>query len=165
MNPPAPIDLSSGRFRPASIPARLLARTIDAVIVAIPVGALTTLIISESATDSAYSTPDSATGISSALLIAALAVAVSGPYEISCIAASGTTLGKRALGLRVVNAHTSSPPRDGTGTGTAFTRWANLTIPGLLTGGAWTLLCAASCTPGHRGWHDRAALTYVIADR
>ncbi|GAB2529481.1 RDD family protein [Nocardia heshunensis] len=171
MNPPQYpplIELPSGRFHPGGFGARAAARVLDAIVVAIPVAILAAFIIDGSAADSTYSTDDSASGIAATLLILALAVALSGLYEIAFVAASGTTLGKRVLGLRVVNADTSSPPRDGTGTGPAFTRWAALVIPGLLTAGLWTLLCAGSCTrsgPGRQGWHDRAALTYVIAER
>lgn len=171
MNPPqySPlIDLPSGRFHPGGFGARAAARTLDTIVVAIPVGILAAFIIGSSADDSDYSTDDSASGIAAALLIIALAVTLSGLYEIAFIAASGSTLGKRVLGLRVVNADTSSPPRDGTGAGPAFTRWATLFIPGLLTGGVWTLLCAGSCArggPGRQGWHDKAAFTYVIAQR
>ncbi|MFE3188175.1 RDD family protein [Nocardia sp. NPDC059240] len=171
MNPPqySPlIDLPSGRFHPGGFGARVAARVLDAMVVAIPVGILAAFIIAGSADDSGYSTDDSASGVAAALLIVALAVALSGLYEIAFVAASGSTLGKRVLGLRVVNADTSSPPRDGTGTGPAFTRWATLFIPGLLTAGGWTLLCVLSCArggPGRQGWHDRTARTYVIAER
>ncbi|MGW4248478.1 RDD family protein [Nocardia sp. NPDC004722] len=169
MNPPrySPlIELPSGRFHPGGFAARTAARVLDAIVVAIPVALLAAFIIAGSADDSGYSSEDS--GIAAALLIVALAVALSGLYEIAFVAASGSTLGKRVLGLRVVNADTSSPPRDGTGAGPAFTRWATLFIPGLLTAGGWTLLCVLSCArggPGHQGWHDRTARTYVIADR
>ncbi|MEC3918432.1 RDD family protein [Nocardia sp. CDC160] len=170
MNPPQQsvhIDLPSGRFRPARWGARLSARILDGVIVGIPVGVLAVFILAESTPDSGYS-GDSAATVAAALLIGALAVAVEGLYEIAFVAASGSTPGKRVLGLRIVNADVSSPPRDGTGTEPAFTRWAVLAIPGVLSGGLWLLPCAVSCLrggAGRQGWHDRAARTYVIAER
>ncbi|WP_342775256.1 RDD family protein [Nocardia yunnanensis] len=162
---PTAVELPSGRFHPARSGARLAARALDAIIVGIPVTLLAILISSSS--DSGYASESSGT-VAATLLVVASGVALSGLYEISFVAVGGRTPGKRALGLRVVNADTATPPCDGTGTGPAFTRWATLIIPGVLTGGLWTLLCALSCLrggPGHQGWHDRTAFTYVIAER
>ncbi|WP_229067814.1 RDD family protein [Actinoplanes sp. DH11] len=87
-------------------------------------------------------------------------------YEAPSISSRGQTLGKRAMGIKVVPIESTAP----LGFGRAFTRWARL--------GMWTLFwwCGvglviqflASLSPLfdsrlRQAWHDKAAATVVVA--
>lgn len=83
-------------------------------------------------------------------------------YEAVMIATRGQTLGKMAVGIKVVRSDTGARP----GAGKSLGRWALpylvLLIP--LVGWLFTLLCCVSLTWGNdrQGWHDRAAGTLVV---
>lgn len=83
-------------------------------------------------------------------------------YEAVMIATRGQTLGKMAVGIKVVRSDTGARP----GAGKSLGRWAlpylALLIP--LVGWLFTLLCCVSLTWGNdrQGWHDRAAGTLVV---
>lgn len=93
-------------------------------------------------------------------------------YLILAIALTGQTLGKRLLGIRVVDVATGSLP----GLRTAAVRWAVIALP-LLVG--WVSPAVASYTgwfsfaayvpilkaPQHRGVHDLVAGTIVTRVR
>ncbi|MET9959087.1 RDD family protein [Streptomyces sp. NPDC006326] len=73
-------------------------------------------------------------------------------YEALPTARWGRTPGKKLLGIRVLAAATLRPP----GFGAALRRWLVFALFGLL-GSLWCL----GDRPRRRGWHDRAARTYV----
>ena len=82
-------------------------------------------------------------------------------YEVVMIATRGQTLGKMAMGIKVVRADNGARP----GAGKSLGRWSLpyliLLIP--LLGWLFTLLCYLSLTWGRdrQGWHDKAAGTLV----
>ena len=95
-------------------------------------------------------------------------------YVVPSTAASGRTLGKLAVGTRVVAARTLRPP----GLATSLVRWAVLAGPSLVVDAAthsarWgfatlaTMVVVAPITWDllRRGLHDRAAGTVVIRTR
>lgn len=89
-------------------------------------------------------------------------------YEVVPTAVWGQTLGKRILGIKVVNAATGESP----GVGKSFGRWALLTLPLAVPyvrypGAVFFLLCVLTMghEPFYRGWHDKAARTLVVTSR
>jgi uncharacterized RDD family membrane protein YckC len=95
---------------------------------------------------------------------------LSGLYLIGAVSLTGRTVGKRALGLRVAAVDTGALP----GLGAATVRWLVVTLPAVVP---WfvpalrgiapvvTLLIYLPVLqpPLHRGLHDRAAGTVVVA--
>ncbi|WP_030158655.1 RDD family protein [Streptomyces sp. NRRL S-244] len=73
-------------------------------------------------------------------------------YEVLPTARWGRTPGKKLLGIRVLSAATLRPPTFGA----ALRRWLVYAVLGL-PGSLWCL----GDRPRRRGWHDRAAKTYV----
>ncbi|MFJ3911746.1 RDD family protein [Streptomyces vinaceus] len=73
-------------------------------------------------------------------------------YEALPTARWGRTPGKKLLGIRVLSAATLRPPTFGA----ALRRWLVYALLGL-PGSLWCL----GDSPRRRGWHDRAAKTYV----
>ena len=83
-------------------------------------------------------------------------------YDPLFIAVRGQTVGKKAVGIRVVRADNGELPT----LGRSFARWA---LPGVLlaipgAGYALAALCFSSLTRdvSRRGWHDRLAGTIVV---
>ena len=78
-------------------------------------------------------------------------------YEVVLTATKGQTLGKQAVGIKVVRIDNGQIP----GWGPAFKRWG---LPALLGLVGVSLLCYLSLLWGdnRQGWHDKVAETYVI---
>ncbi|MDE0133416.1 MAG: RDD family protein [Acidimicrobiaceae bacterium] len=100
-----------------------------------------------------------------ALLVLVLADFV---YEVAPTARWGQTLGKRIVGIKVVDASTGAAP----GLSKSLGRWAVLTlpiaVPYLRYGGViFFLLCVLTMghEPCYRGWHDKVARTLVVTSR
>lgn len=86
-------------------------------------------------------------------------------YDVALIAVWGQTLGKRVVGIKVVNAMTGEVP----GWNKALTRWAVPVLPAAIpfvqyVGVIFTVLCYLSLGSDriYQGWHDKAAGTLVI---
>ena len=84
-------------------------------------------------------------------------------YEVLAVAALGTTLGKRVVGVRIMSARSGLNPTLGQSAGRIGMLAALMCVP--LVG---PFLCFASLLSGHgdqlkRGWHDRATKTLVLA--
>jgi uncharacterized RDD family membrane protein YckC len=82
-------------------------------------------------------------------------------YEVLMIGLLGATLGKMAVGVRVVKADTGQKP----GVGSSFIRWVIPQVGGLLCGiGALLVYLSPFWDKSGRqqGWHDKAASTMVI---
>jgi uncharacterized RDD family membrane protein YckC len=137
----APTDYEEPGFGP-----RLLARLLDGVIVIVPLALLALAV---------DGTPGRILGV---VLAAA--------YEIGMTSQHGQTIGKRVLGLRIVDAGTGDQPT----LGQLTLRWLVLGIatsllsyllPGV--GGLYSLLVLLPVLqpPLHRGLHDRASGTIV----
>ena len=101
-------------------------------------------------------------------------IAVVAVNEFVLVASRGQSVGKRLLGIQVVDSHTMIPPRGWNvvwrnaakclfGVGFAWTPLA--TVPGfMIVVGPWPLICfgPAFADRWHRGLHDRWAHTVVI---
>lgn len=97
------------------------------------------------------------------LLLVAL---VAGVYEITFVARDGQTLGKRWVGLRVVDGRTGEVPT----LNQAALRWVVPQVASLAPGPLASLVFLAVYLPVlkgplHRGLHDHAAGTVVTACR
>ncbi|MGW3285510.1 RDD family protein [Streptomyces sp. NPDC001002] len=82
-------------------------------------------------------------------------------YELVMIAAFGATLGKLAVGIRVVKVDTGQKP----GLGSAFIRWVIPMVGSFACGiGALVVYLSPFWDKSGRqqGWHDKAASTMVI---
>ncbi len=134
---------------------RCAARILDFIIVSVfDVAVALFIVLGES--DDAEQIADRLTGVflwSSVLFLV---------YEVVQVALWGRTLGKRMVGIKVVNAAHGGVP----GWGKAVGRWA---IPGLvylipIVGPLAALLCYISLTWDrvYQGWHDKAAGTLVV---
>lgn len=100
-----------------------------------------------------------------------ITVAIACAYEVAFVATTGRSLGKMAVGTRVVQAETGAtvPVRD------AIMRYAVLFGPGVVlsflglgvAGLVWTLVIIVMVLrpPLHRGPHDLAARTIVVPTR
>ncbi len=149
---------------------RLGARILDFLIVAVPPTAIWAIVRGRDAF--AANDGETFTNLGEIVLaeIGALLVVVlvDFVYEVAPTARWGQTLGKRIVGIKVVNASTGAAP----GLGKSLGRWAVLTLPIAVPyvryGGAiFFLLCVLTIghDPCYRGWHDKAARTLVVTSR
>ena len=145
--PPLPTDVD---WR-ASIGSRFAARLVDGLLLAVP-SVLVTLAVVDLDADP----------IEVPFWIRAATLLLAAVYEIAFVALTGQTLGKRLLGIQVVDVTTGRPPRlDG-----ATIRYLVPSVPALLPeiGAVITIAIFLSATwsPTRQGWHDRAAATVVV---
>ncbi|RJQ77780.1 RDD family protein [Pseudonocardiaceae bacterium YIM PH 21723] len=148
----------------AGMGQRLLARIIDSILLGIGTTILSfvfNLNISFNLNaDEGYTPFQNAQLATVSLLMGALTVA----YEVVLIALRGATVGKMALGIRVVHADTGGLP----GWSPAILRWAVFSLPSYLCC-IWFPIVALSPffdNSGRRqGWHDKAAKTLVLKAR
>lgn len=161
----------AGSFKLASMGQRFLARLIDGLIVGIPLTILSVIIISAVAPSADEIRQGKTTSFITILLIYAGALIVlSVVYEVGLIASRGATVGKSAMGVRVVTAATAAQRGAGTGGGPAFVRWATYNVPAIIpvVGSLWVLICALSPffdSVNRQGFHDKAAKTYVLSEK
>jgi uncharacterized RDD family membrane protein YckC len=104
-------------------------------------------------------------GFVAAFLVSLLIFAVIGIlYEVGFIAVRGATLGKQAMGVKVVRSDNGQVP----GWGSSFIRWIIPTAASFVCS-LLTLLVYISPffdgTHRNQGWHDKAANTFVIRTR
>ena len=101
----------------------------------------------------------SGVGSDAAVVVIWLGLLVGGgiAYEVGLIATKGQTLGKQAVGIKVVRVDNGQAP----GSGPSLKRWGLPALFGLL---GVSLLCYLSLLWGdnRQGWHDKVAGTYVI---
>jgi uncharacterized RDD family membrane protein YckC len=96
----------------------------------------------------------------SLLLFAAIGIA----YEVVFIALRGQTLGKQALGVKVVRGDNGQVP----GWGPSLIRWVIPYAASFVCGLATLLIYVSPFfddTKRNQGWHDKAASTFVIKVR
>lgn len=165
-----------GNVQIASMGARLGARVIDGLVIGLiygifmVAGLLGALGLAETAencgtyTDPGYEAciQEASTGFVAVFLgaIAAFAL-ITLLYEWLMISFLGATLGKMALGLKVVKEETGQAP----GAGAGFIRWVLPMVGAVLCyiGAALVYLSPLFDNTGKsQGWHDRAAHTLVI---
>lgn len=162
----------AGNFKLADMGQRFLARLIDALIAIVPaviIGVVIVGIISPSA-DEILRGQAGPGFFLTAFIYGLCMTALTAAYEVGMLASRGATLGKTAMGLRVVTAETAARPGQGLGGGPAFTRWGVLFAPGLIptVGSLWVLICILSPffdSVARQGFHDKVAKTYVLSTK
>jgi uncharacterized RDD family membrane protein YckC len=140
--------------RLATIPQRILARLLDAIIIGVPAFLL---VLSTSEIDEARRT------VRTPLWAQLVATGIAAVYEVVLIRQRGQTVGKRALGIEVVRETDGKHP-DWTA---SIMRYLLPVLPALIPVPGLFLLSpviylVAIADPLRRGWHDRAAGTIVI---
>ncbi|WP_338699681.1 RDD family protein [Streptomyces sp. Q6] len=156
----------------AGMGRRLGARLIDGVLLFVVYAVFlapkfTTLIDDVQACDSTSSTYDTCVNDalsdfqSTMLPVAATFMVLMLAYEILLIAFVGATLGKLAVGIRVLKAETGAKP----GIGGAFLRWVIPTVGAFACGiGQLVVYLSPFWDKSGRkqGWHDKVASTVVV---
>ena len=171
----------------ASMGSRFVARLIDGLIVGIPFGIVLAVIITAAASGAAQDVQnayhyDATTGqyvgdpnvaaasglgfIGIFLLFPVIMVVLQCVYEAVMLGLKGATLGKMAMGVRVVREDNGQIPGMGKGFGRVGTMFGPWIVPCL--GSIWILLCYLSPlfdNQRRQGWHDKAVKTLVISAR
>jgi uncharacterized RDD family membrane protein YckC len=154
----------------ASMPRRLGARLLDAVILLLILSVLGALVFGAVAagggldfeTDPVTGELVNDDGVAAATLgWTGLAILVSLLYEIGLIAVRGATLGKQILGIKVLREQDGQVP----GWGSSILRWLIPFIAGMFCGFPQLLVYLSpffDSTGRNQGWHDKAASTVVI---
>jgi uncharacterized RDD family membrane protein YckC len=143
---------------------RVGARIIDTVIVYAVIIVLYIMfgvgLIAASSTGDPSATGGIAAGGLALFFLAMFALVVL--YEVVTTATMGATLGKKILGLSVVNSRNGQRP----GFGACLLRWGFPAVVGMFTCGLGQLLILLSPffdnTGKLQGWHDKAANTFVV---
>jgi uncharacterized RDD family membrane protein YckC len=151
----------------ASMGKRFAARLIDALISLVIIGVLGALLIGGAAstiqTDPVTGEVTSGGGLLGGALFGyiGLVFVYSIAYELVLIALRGATLGKMAMGIKVVREQDGAVP----GWGPSALRWVIPQVAGLVCG-LVTLLVYLSPffdnTGRQQGWHDKVAKTLVV---
>lgn len=167
-----------GTVQLATMGQRLLARLVDGLIIGAVfaiimfAGLASSIGIGSSAADCDPNSPDyyscvndqadkALGGLAAAFAVIAMVAGLMLLYEWLMIGITGATLGKRAVGLRVVKETTGEVP----GIGAAFIRYIIPIVGAFLCyiGAALVYLSPFFDNSGKlQGWHDRAAGTLVI---
>lgn len=147
---------------PASMGARLGARLLDGLIVGVPASVLFFVVTLGAVAAAPNSDEPPAWFYVVLVLLFLLTIVAAALYEILLTARTGSTLGKRVVGIRVTRSD-GSP----VSTGAAAKRWAVYYLPNLvpLLGSIWALLVAISPffdSPRRQGWHNKVADTVVV---
>ncbi|RJQ80473.1 RDD family protein [Pseudonocardiaceae bacterium YIM PH 21723] len=148
----------TGEAQLAPLGSRFLARLIDTMLTAGVVFLLVGLLVALGDRP-ATNLLDTAIDVAAMLLVPLLLL---GPfcYEVVMLAVGGATLGKRILGLTVLDLRTGSRP----GIGQALGRSAMLLAARVFLPVGWLVdLSPVFDAELRQGWHDRAANTVVIA--
>ncbi|MEV6604851.1 RDD family protein [Kutzneria sp. NPDC051319] len=169
----------------ASMGSRFLARLIDNFVVGIPFAIIMFFIISAAATGAAASIQsqyhyDATTGqyvgdpnaaaaaglgfFTIAFLSPVILVVLQCIYEAIMLGMKGATLGKMAMGVRVVREDNGQIPGIGKGFGRVGTMFGPWIVPCL--GYIWILLCYLSPlfdNQRRQGWHDKVVKTLVVS--
>ena len=147
-----PTSLPTGIDWRANIGTRFWARLIDVVVLAVP--SIVLLVLSGVDLGTGRFEPPLWTR-AAVLVIAAL-------YEISFVAMTGQTIGKRLLKIQVVDVTTGRPPALGGASIRYLVHGVLALVP--LVGSVLELLVYLSAiwSPTRQGWHDRAAGTVVV---
>ena len=149
--------------------ARLGARFLDGVILTVGIVLLWVVVFVAGNAFGDLSTTTAAAGSTLSplfvvLLVGLLGLTLAGTavYEIGLIAHRGQTIGKMAVGIKVVRTDNGLAP----GWGKSFWRWGLPTVVNLipLVGAFVSLLVYVSLLWGknRQGWHDKVAETYVV---
>jgi uncharacterized RDD family membrane protein YckC len=167
-----PFGVSQGHDRPGGLVRRFVARIVDTLLLAavtsvaaVPLGTAA-YHHAKDKVDSAKLTGetvkvwliDGTTGVQLGLVVAVFLVA-GVLLEVLPTARWGRTLGKRLVGLRVLDIEAQLPP----GFGASTRRWLTRTVLDLLVVGVVGLAWCLFDRPWKQCWHDKAAHTFVAA--
>jgi uncharacterized RDD family membrane protein YckC len=168
--PPDPFGLDRGSDRPGGLVRRFAARVIDGVVVgaltaaaAVPLGSAA-YHHAKDKVDQAKLTGetvkvwliDSTTGAELAAVLAVFLLAGI-LLEVLPTAKWGRTLGKKLVGLRVLDIEAQLPP----GFGASLRRWLARNVLNALVVGVVGVAWCLFDRPWKQGWHDKAARTFV----
>ena len=185
--PPAYTGQGFGAAQPPGVPAgvtiagmgsRLGARVLDGILILIVYLILSAVFVSSlTRSDLTYSTDANGNLVSSGgpssgfvvlfFVAILLVVVITFAYEVVMIALKGATLGKMALGVKVVREADGQVP----GWGPAALRWIIPIAPSIIpfVGSLGTLVVFLSPffdnSGRQQGWHDKIAKTLVISTR
>ncbi|MGH8962308.1 MAG: RDD family protein [Jatrophihabitantaceae bacterium] len=170
--PPAPAYSAYGAPQPsAGTPAgmgnRLLARIIDWLIIGIPFGIIFAIVAASvvktgrtCAVNDPNCTPVSASGGGAVALLYVLLIVATIGYEVYFIGTRGATIGKRIMGVKVIDSATGGY----IGMGRAFVRYIVLAVTGAIcTIGYWSPFFDG--TKRNQGWHDKSANDFVVVGK
>ncbi|MCP2252672.1 putative membrane protein YckC, RDD family [Prauserella aidingensis] len=167
LRPGAAIRFAEGPpLQLASLPQRLLARLLDVLIVTAGVSAVVVPLAFALDPVLADLEPDEMLPFAYML---GLPFVLTG-YEAWLLSVRGVTLGRKIMGVRVVNRAVAAGVRRGIGAGAGIGRALLLPFTGIVpylgwVGAALLALSPAFDVDGRRGWHDRAAKTYVVTTK
>jgi len=154
------------QYGPPQVPsmwARLGARILDGLIFAIPFSILTFIVVGSSSNGfSNFGTTFQSSFTGSRIALSVLSYLAFAVYQILMIARTGSTVGKKVVGVRVV----SEDGRPATMRQSVI-RWAVYSGPTIIPifGTLYALVLALSPffdTPRRQGFHDKAAHTVVV---
>lgn len=146
-----PTSLPTGLDWRANISTRFWARLVDGLVLAVP--SVTLLLVAGDVEGGTIDMPFWA--VAATALIAAL-------YEISFVALTGQTIGKRLLRIQVVDVASGRPPALGGATLRYLVPSAPALVPGVGALLGLLVYLSALWSPTRQGWHDRAAGTVVV---
>ncbi|MGH3738272.1 MAG: RDD family protein [Micromonosporaceae bacterium] len=159
---PAPYGGGAPMGQPASMGTRLLARLIDGALFFVPIMLLGCIAGAVAGGTGDPNTAGATVGIF--YLIYGLGIIGFYVYEITMIGAKGATLGKKWLGVKVVDEQTGQVP----GMGAGFMRWLIPFVGGIACGiGALVVYLSPffDNSGKQQGWHDKVAKTLVISTK
>jgi uncharacterized RDD family membrane protein YckC len=157
-----------GHAKLASTTQRALARIIDGlifgviyiIVVAVGIASLSSSVH----TNADGTTTTSGGGIAAFFVLIAILGAFGLLYEVVMVALKGATLGKMAMGVRVVKSTDGGLP----GWGGSIVRWVILQIGGFFCGIGYLVVGISFLFDGSgrmQGWHDKAAHTLVLSTK
>lgn len=146
---------------------RFLARFIDFLIIAIPLGLIewgtsNRFVISTSNSDSGTDVVSKAYSGSGLLWLLISLVAYIG-YDTLMVSKSGQTLGKKWLGLRVAMLNDGSVPTTNAALARAAVLWAPFVICCYCLWDIILIITIVADKPYRQGWHDKAGKTVVVS--
>lgn len=161
--PAGQVGLPGGGPLP-SMGTRLLARIIDWVIVGVVYMILSFIGLAGMIGTSGSDGEPSGLAVGGFLLAMLLFSLISVAYEVVLIALRGATLGKQAMGIKVVLQDNGAIP----GWGPSFIRWGIPALANFICGLGIIIYLSpfwADSTGRQRGYHDQAANTVVVSAR
>ncbi|GGU25483.1 RDD family protein [Streptomyces violascens] len=161
------VDPLAGMPPLADYGKRFLARFIDFLIIAIPLGLIewgtsNRFVISTDNSDSGTDVVSKAYSGSGLLWLLISLVAYIG-YDTLMVSKSGQTLGKKLLGLRVAMLNDGSVPTTNAALARAAVLWAPFVICCYCLWDIILIITIVADKPYRQGWHDKAGKTVVVS--
>jgi uncharacterized RDD family membrane protein YckC len=166
------LAMTPSQERPGGLTRRFAARVVDTVLFAAVTGAAAVPLGTsayhhiQDKVDEAKLTGETVRvwlidGTTGAELGAVLAVAVLAGllFEVLPTAKWGRTLGKKLVGLKVLDIESQVPP----GFGASLRRWLTRSVLNLLVVGVLGVAWCIFDRPWRQGWHDKASRTFVAS--